>query len=182
MPSPLRSGCSYTIALGNGKKVTFLYDEMRTVSRAIKVNQVGYLPDAPRKYAYLGCHLNEHGPMDLSQVRRFQVDSAISRSRDLGQVLAVVEEVFPLPGPVDRLFRVCRCRFTAVIHPFSGTDAHSTWTEIRGSDQWPPQVIEGVGPQGRHPMTARIRSNQSAMWDVRWVVREALVALRSGVG
>ncbi|MGB2820236.1 MAG: glycoside hydrolase family 9 protein [Phycisphaerae bacterium] len=76
MPSPLVSGRRYTIVLANGKKVAFLYDEMRTVSRAIKVNQVGYLPDAPRKYAYLGCHLYEHGPMDLSRAERFKVVSA----------------------------------------------------------------------------------------------------------
>lgn len=76
MPSPLRSGCRYTIALGDGRKVKFLYDEMRTVSRAIKVNQVGYLPDAPRKYAYLGAWLGEHGPMDLSYAKEFKVVSA----------------------------------------------------------------------------------------------------------
>lgn len=76
MPSPLRSGRHYTITAGNGKEVTFLYDEMRTVSRAIKVNQVGYLPEAPRKYAYLGCHLYEHGPMDLSYAKEFRVVSA----------------------------------------------------------------------------------------------------------
>lgn len=33
------------------------------VSRAIKVNQVGYLPDAPKKYAYVGSHIYGVGPL-----------------------------------------------------------------------------------------------------------------------
>ena len=76
MPAPLDNGKRYTIALGNGKRVTFLYDELRTVSRAIKVNQVGYLPDAGRKLAYLGAWLHELGPHDFSYARAFQVVSA----------------------------------------------------------------------------------------------------------
>jgi endoglucanase len=76
MPQPLQNGKSYTIALGNGKKVTFLYDEMRTVSRAIKVNQVGYLPDAGQKFAYLGAYLQEFGPHDFSYAKEFKVVSA----------------------------------------------------------------------------------------------------------
>lgn len=33
------------------------------ISRAIKVNQVGYLPNAPKKYAYIGAHIYEVGPL-----------------------------------------------------------------------------------------------------------------------
>ncbi|MFC1805946.1 glycoside hydrolase family 9 protein [Planctomycetota bacterium] len=76
MPQPLTSGRHYTITLGSGEKVTFLYDELRTVSRAIKVNQVGYLPDAGHKFAYLGAHLHELGPHDFSYVKEFKVVSA----------------------------------------------------------------------------------------------------------
>ena len=101
MPTPLVSGRSYTLALGSGKKVTFLYDEMRTVSRAIKVNQVGYLPDAPGKYAYLGAWLGELGPMDLSYARRFQVVSAAT-----GKVVLTgpvrLRERNPLFAPADQ--------------------------------------------------------------------------------
>jgi endoglucanase len=76
MPKPLENGRQYTVALADGRKVTFLYDEMRTVSRAIKVNQVGYLPGARQKFAYLGACLHELGPHDFSFVDRFQVISA----------------------------------------------------------------------------------------------------------
>jgi hypothetical protein len=76
MPFPLQNGKHYTIRLANGKQVNFLYDEMRTVSRAIKINQIGYLPDAPAKYAYLGCYLYKFGPMDFSTVGEFKIVSA----------------------------------------------------------------------------------------------------------
>lgn len=73
MPKPLENGKTYSITLKNGRKVTFLYDEMRSVSRAIKVNQMGYLPDAKQKYAYLGCYLYDQGPMEFPGVKEFKV-------------------------------------------------------------------------------------------------------------
>lgn len=75
MPYPLQQGHVYTISLENGKSTTFLYNELSTVSRAIKVNQGGYLPDSKHKYAYLGCYLQEFGPMDCSHVKEFSVIS-----------------------------------------------------------------------------------------------------------
>ncbi len=75
-PRPLVSGKHYVLALGNGKRAAFLYDEMRTVSRAIKVNQVGYLPDAAKKYAYLGAYLYKFGPLDFSYAKQFRVVNA----------------------------------------------------------------------------------------------------------
>jgi hypothetical protein len=76
MPFPLVNGNQYTITLHNGKSVTFTYDEMRTVSRAIKINQLGYLSDDTNKYAYLGAYLQEFGPMDFSYAKDFFVVSA----------------------------------------------------------------------------------------------------------
>lgn len=75
LPRALRDGHNYTVTLANGKKVTFLYDERRTVSRAIKVNQVGYLPDASQKFAYLGACAYELGPVDFSDAKEFRVIS-----------------------------------------------------------------------------------------------------------
>ncbi|MBM4086750.1 MAG: hypothetical protein FJ272_18340, partial [Planctomycetes bacterium] len=75
MPSPLQQGRRYTISLKDGRKVTFVFDETRTVSRAIKVNQVGCLPDAKGKFAYLGACLWEFGPHDFSFAREFKVVS-----------------------------------------------------------------------------------------------------------
>ena len=63
LPTPLQDQAAYTITLGDGKSVSFRYDEKRTVSRCIKVNQLGYLPNVKQKYAYLGGFLWEFGPM-----------------------------------------------------------------------------------------------------------------------
>jgi endoglucanase len=35
------------------------------ISRAIKINQVGYLPSSPKKYAYIGAHIYDHGPLTI---------------------------------------------------------------------------------------------------------------------
>lgn len=75
LPFPMQNGNTYTISLENGKKVSFLYDEMKTVSRSIKVNQIGYLPDAPHKYAYLSGYLQEFGPLDFTDVKEFSIVS-----------------------------------------------------------------------------------------------------------
>lgn len=73
LPTPMQSGRHYKIMLGDGTHVSFVYDLKTTVSRAIKVNQVGYLPDAGRKRAYLGAYLYRFGPLDLSHADRFEV-------------------------------------------------------------------------------------------------------------
>jgi len=75
-PAPLRERSHYTIRLANGKNVTFTFDTRFTVSRAIKVNQLGYLPDAGRKRAYLGAFLYRFGSLDLSRADRFEVINA----------------------------------------------------------------------------------------------------------
>lgn len=76
LPQPLRNNTTYTVTVRGTKRVTFLFDTNRTVSRAIKTNQVGYLPDAPRKFAYMGCHIYEVGPMDFGAYPRFEVVNA----------------------------------------------------------------------------------------------------------
>jgi endoglucanase len=78
LPEPLQNGKQYTVELNNGKSVSFKYDEMRSISRAIKINQVGYLPDSPKKYAYLGAYLQEFGPLDCSHAKEFNVISALT--------------------------------------------------------------------------------------------------------
>lgn len=115
MPSPLVNGKTYSIRLGNGKAVTFLYDELASVSRAIKVNQVGYAPDAGRKYAYVGCYLWEFGPMDLSAAKSFRVINVATGATALSGELKLRERdprfrqpdpkpgTAPNPNPGERI-------------------------------------------------------------------------------
>lgn len=103
-PHPLQNGNTYTIKLNNGKQTSFLYNELNTISRAIKVNQAGYLPDCSQKYAYLGCYLQELGPMDFSYAKEYSVISA-----DTGQTVLKGEiklrsqnqRVAPTPGKTE---------------------------------------------------------------------------------
>lgn len=76
MPTSMVDGKTYTITMDSGDTVTFLFDDLYTVSRAIKVNQVGYLDTATEKYAYLGGYLHSDGPLDLSHATSFSVINA----------------------------------------------------------------------------------------------------------
>lgn len=64
---PLHNGEKVSIESANGEKASFVYDDMKTISRAIKVNQVGYTANAGEKYAYLGMWLGSLGPMPTRQ-------------------------------------------------------------------------------------------------------------------
>lgn len=65
---PLRNGEKITVKTSDGAMQTQLrYHDRESISRAIKVNQCGYLADAPQKYAYLGMWLAELGPMAVEQ-------------------------------------------------------------------------------------------------------------------
>ncbi len=76
LPFPMINGDTYTIEAPGGRKVTFLYDEKRTISWAIKVNQLGYLPESSSKYAYLSGYLQEFGPLTFPDAKEFFVISA----------------------------------------------------------------------------------------------------------
>ena len=76
MPQAMQNGKHYTVTLADGKAATFLYDESLSVSRAIKINQAGYLPDAGKKFAYIGAWIPNQGPLPLTQATTFQVINA----------------------------------------------------------------------------------------------------------
>jgi endoglucanase len=67
LPFTLEPGEDYAVRDEWGNRLEFSYDEDKTVSWAIKVNQVGYLADAPSKYAYLGAWESHAGALDLSR-------------------------------------------------------------------------------------------------------------------
>jgi endoglucanase len=83
LPDPLRPGCRYLLVQRDGRKVSFLFDEDRTISRAIKVNQSGYSPLARRKVAYLGAWQAGVGPVSFEawKDKTFDVVDAETRRR-----------------------------------------------------------------------------------------------------
>ncbi len=68
LQEPMASGQEYELSTEAGETVSFTYDDRTTLSWAIKVNQEGYVPDAGKKYGYLGMWLGDGGPMDLSEM------------------------------------------------------------------------------------------------------------------
>ena len=78
LATPLISGEVYQIDYLN-KTHIFEYDK-ETVARSIKVNQVGYMPDS-KKFAYIGCHLYEIGPMKINstifEIRDAKTDASV---------------------------------------------------------------------------------------------------------
>lgn len=79
LAEPLKNGDALKVASAFGESAELLYDDMKTVSRSIKVNQEGYVPHAGRKYAYFGQWLGaELGPMNTSgfEGKEFHIRSA----------------------------------------------------------------------------------------------------------
>ena len=66
LPFHMQQGRQYELADGWGDRVRWTYDETQTVSWALKVNQVGYLPDAPGKFAYLGSWMGPSNALDVT--------------------------------------------------------------------------------------------------------------------
>lgn len=70
LPEPMQSGKTYTLQTGslanNGSQWTFTFDEKQLRSEAVHVNQVGYIPNATEKYAYLYHWAGNKGGIDLS--------------------------------------------------------------------------------------------------------------------
>ncbi len=65
LPEALQEGDRLRISSLSGESAELAYQETRSISRAIKVNQVGYLPDAGAKYGYLGMWLGSLGAMPV---------------------------------------------------------------------------------------------------------------------
>ncbi len=61
LDAPMVSGASYAVTDEWGNTHAWVYDENRTISWALKVDQAGYAADSAGKYAYLGGWLGPNG-------------------------------------------------------------------------------------------------------------------------
>ena len=57
----------YTISIENGDDITFVYNEEKIISYAIKVNQVGYSPLVKHHYGYIGRWMGTLGKLNLTE-------------------------------------------------------------------------------------------------------------------
>lgn len=87
LAKPLKPGKTYTIDLSklarNTKSHTFVYDPKRTRSETVHVNQLGYVPGAIAKYAYLSHFMGSFGRLsldDYADARFHLVDQTTGQS------------------------------------------------------------------------------------------------------
>ena len=69
LPKPLQRGRTYTVDVGalaaTTRRRSLTFDERTVRSETVHVNQVGYVPAAPEKYAYLSAWMGDLGPLSL---------------------------------------------------------------------------------------------------------------------
>ncbi len=65
LPYPMQAGEPYAIQDKWGNRFDFVFDPSETVSWLFKVDQEGYLADAPDKFAYLGFWRAQDGALDI---------------------------------------------------------------------------------------------------------------------
>ncbi len=69
LPAPLRLGKTYTVSTSalaaNGREWTFVFSPAKMRSEAVHVNVLGYVPAAPRKYAYIYHWMGDRGSLDV---------------------------------------------------------------------------------------------------------------------
>ncbi|MCS6777823.1 MAG: glycoside hydrolase family 9 protein [Chloroherpetonaceae bacterium] len=69
LPAPLQPGRTYRLDTGsllkNGRIWTLTYDPARSRSEAVHVNTLGYVPQAPQKFAYVYHWMGDQGGLDV---------------------------------------------------------------------------------------------------------------------
>ncbi len=89
LATPLKPKQAYRVRAGSGDasggtvEQRFSWDDTSTINRNIKANQVGYLPRAGTKIAYLGGYLGTLGSLPLDHADAFHLVDADSRKRVL---------------------------------------------------------------------------------------------------
>jgi endoglucanase len=81
LPKKLKSGHNYTISVNpkqqKSEQFTYhkqiTYDEQKTTTKVIKINQVAYSALAKQRYAYLGWWAGDQGKIDYSGLKEFRV-------------------------------------------------------------------------------------------------------------
>jgi len=95
LPRPMKSGHTYIVKVETDKKRAARfkcrwridYDDKKTTTKVIKINQVAYSAVANRRYAYIGWWAGDRGKVKFSKLARFEViDEKTGRSVHQGQV------------------------------------------------------------------------------------------------
>lgn len=93
LPAPMKPGKTYTIRTGNvaqnGREWKLTYDLARSRSEAVHVNTLGYVPNAPAKFAYVYHWMGDRGGLDLKAYENrpfYLIDRKTGKKAFTGQV------------------------------------------------------------------------------------------------
>lgn len=170
-PTSMVDGKTYTITLTSGEACTFTFDKTATVSRAIKVNQVGYLPAAAVTKAYMGCYLYQFGELDLSHATTFDVIDTTTLSVEYSGSVTL-KEAAPLinPGTFTTLTQTGGLASGTTTYPHQlntthtidlvadGTDWDGTFTVTRVNDT---QITFAIDSGASSPATNAVITNSA---------------------
>jgi len=130
LPSAMKAGRTYTISaegLRGLDRLALSYHPDRSRSEAVHVNTIGYLPDAPAKYAYVYHWAGDMGSLDLSFLkgRSFRlIDLKTKKAVFSGPVafrapanLQETGQVGDTPGGNFQCAEVWECDFSAFSTP-----------------------------------------------------------------
>lgn len=105
LPRPLKAGETYRVAVTGGveeprarRAMDLAYDPAVTVTRAIKVNTVGYSAASGRRYGYLGWWQGSGGAVDYSEYSRYEVVAEPAGAVVLTGEMELRAELDPLSG------------------------------------------------------------------------------------
>ena len=83
LPTPMKDGATYRLVQKDGREARLTYRADETRIAGFKLNQIGYHPAAPRKYAYLGGWIPTVGGVPYAAYTNF----AVRRAGDGEEVL-----------------------------------------------------------------------------------------------
>ena len=95
LPKPMKSGHRYTVEVqprggrdaGLAHSAALEYDDAKTPTKGIKINQVAYSSLAKQRYAYLGWWAGNKGKVDYAALKRFEViDEKTGKTALAGEV------------------------------------------------------------------------------------------------
>ncbi len=85
LSEPLLNGTTYTIK-GPFGEISMMFNDATASCESVKVNQVGYDPDSPVRYANLGVYMGDGGSLLLSELPHYKVVSELDGKTVYGGV------------------------------------------------------------------------------------------------
>lgn len=146
LPHPLQHGKTYHLQFPyldfTRSDTTFVFDEYALRSETIHVNQIGYAPAAPAKYAYLSHWLGDLGPLSLDDYAASRFYIVEEKSRTVVYTGTIELRKRLQSGGAD-----------------NGYPTHAPFGSFTGADVWVADFSDFIRPGEYRLMVGRIGSS-----------------------